>query len=172
QKAQRLNFYQNHADRLTMPLRRRADGTFEAITWDTAFTEIAQRLSKIRGQYGGQAFAFYGGGGQGNHLGGAYGVSLMRAMGSSNYYSALAQEKTGDFWVDGFLFGAQNAHTTEDVEHCDLLVVIGCNPWLAHGFRNARNHLNEIKKTQSRHLLVVDPRRTEAAEAADLHLQL
>jgi anaerobic selenocysteine-containing dehydrogenase len=172
QKAQRLNFYQNHADRLTTPLRRRADGTFEAITWDTAFAEIAQRLNTLRSQYGGQAFAFYGGGGQGNHLGGAYGVSLMRAMGSSNYYSALAQEKTGDFWVNGFLFGAQNAHTTEDVEHCDLLVVIGCNPWLAHGFRNARNHLNEIKKDPSRHLLVIDPRRTEAAEIADLHLQL
>jgi len=172
QKAQRLNFYQNHTDRLTTPLRRGADGTFEAITWDTALTEIAQRLNKIRGQYGGQAFAFYGGGGQGNHLGGAYGVSLMRAMGSSNYYSALSQEKTGDFWVNGFLFGAQNAHTTEDVEHCDLLVVIGCNPWLAHGFRNARNHLNEIKKDPSRHLLVIDPRRTEAAAVADLHLQL
>jgi anaerobic selenocysteine-containing dehydrogenase len=172
QKAQRLNFYQNHADRLTTPLRRRADGSFEAIDWDTAFTEIAQRLNRIRHEYGGQAFAFYGGGGQGNHLGGAYGVSLMRAMGSSNYYSALSQEKTGDFWVNGFLFGAQTVHTTEDVEHCDLLVTIGCNPWLAHGFRNARNLINEIKKDPHRHLLVIDPRRTEVAEVADLHLQL
>ncbi len=172
QKAQRLNFYQNHADRLTTPLRRRADGSFEAIDWDTALTEIAQRLNAIRREYGGKAFAFYGGGGQGNHLGGAYGVSLLRAMGSANYYSALSQEKTGDFWVNGFLFGAQNAHTTEDVEHCDLLVVIGCNPWLAHGFRNARNRINEIKKDPQRHLLVIDPRRTEVAEVADLHLQL
>src|SRR5262245_43761772 len=172
QKAQRLNFYQNHADRLTTPLRRRPDGSFEAIDWDTALGEIAQRLNRLRGQYGGKAFAFYGGGGQRNHLGGAYGVSLLRAMGSANYYSALSQEKTGDFWVNGFLFGAQNAHTAEDVEHCDLLVVIGCNPWLAHGFRNARNLINEIKSDPRRHLLVIDPRRTEVAEVADLHLQL
>jgi len=172
QKAQRLNFYQNHADRLTTPLRRRADGSYAAIDWDTALSEIAQRLQTIRKEYGGQAFAFYGGGGQGNHLGGAYGVSLMRAMGSNNYYSALSQEKTGDFWVNGFLFGAQNAHTTEDVEHCDLLVVLGCNPWLAHGFRNARNLINEIKKDSYRQLLVIDPRRTEVAAVADLHLQL
>src|SRR5713101_4570630 len=151
QKAQRLNFYQNHADRLTTPLRRRADGSFAAIDWDTALAEIAQRLNHLRGEYGGKAFAFYGGGGQGNHLGGAYGVSLLRAMGSSNYYSALSQEKTGDFWVNGFLFGSQNAHTAEDVEHCDLLVTIGCNPWLAHGFRNARNLINEIKKDPPRH---------------------
>ncbi len=173
QKAQRLNFYQNHADRLTMPLRRRADGGFDAIDWETALTEIAQRLTAIRAEHNsGRAFAFYGGGGQGNHLGGAYGVSLMRAMGSSNYYSALSQEKTGDFWVNGYLFGAQNTHTTEDVEHCDLLVVLGCNPWLAHGFRNARNLISEIKKDPHRHLLVIDPRRTEVAEVADLHLQL
>lgn len=172
QKAQRVNFYQNHADRLTSPLKRRADGSFEAIDWETALTEIAQCLNQLRKQYGGQAFAFYGGGGQGNHLGGAYSVSLMRAMGSNNYYSALSQEKTGDFWVNGFLFGAQNVHTAEDVEHCDLLVVLGCNPWLAHGFRNARNLVNEIKKDPHRHLLVIDPRRTEVAEVADLHLQL
>lgn len=90
QKAQRLNFYQNHADRLTTPLRRCADGSFAAIDWDTAFTEIAQRLTKIRDEHGGKAFAFYGGGGQGNHLGGAYGVSLLRALGSSNYYEVCA----------------------------------------------------------------------------------
>lgn len=172
QKAQRLNFYQNHADRLTTPLRRRSDGSFATIDWDTAFTEIAQRLNEIRSAYGGKAFAFYGGGGQGNHLGGAYGVSLLRALGSTNYYNALSQEKTGDFWVNGLLFGSQTVHTTEDVEYCDLLVVIGCNPWLAHGFRNARNLVNAIKKDPRRQLLVIDPRRTEAAEVANLHLQL
>lgn len=172
QKAQRINFYQNHADRVTTPLRRRTDGNFEPIDWDTALTEIAQRLNTLRKEHGGQAFAFYGGGGQGNHLGGAYGVSLLRSMGSANYYSALSQEKTGDFWVNGHLFGAQNAHTTEDVEYCDLLVVLGCNPWLAHGFRNACNLINNIKKNPRRHTLVIDPRRTEVAEVADLHLQL
>jgi anaerobic selenocysteine-containing dehydrogenase len=93
-------------------------------------------------------------------------------LGSSNYYNALSQEKTGDFWVNGLLFGSQTAHTAEDVEHCDLLVVIGCNPWLAHGFRNARNLVNEIKKDPHRQLLVIDPRRTEVAAVADLHLQL
>ncbi|MFM8412588.1 MAG: molybdopterin oxidoreductase family protein, partial [Alphaproteobacteria bacterium] len=36
EKAQRLDHYQNHRQRLTTPLRRRPDGTFEAIDWDTA----------------------------------------------------------------------------------------------------------------------------------------
>jgi hypothetical protein len=44
-------------------------------------------------------------------------------MGSSNRYNALAQEKTGDFWVNGFLFGAQDAHTTEK-EHLHVVVAL------------------------------------------------
>ena len=36
QKATRLDHYQNHARRLRRPLRRRRDGTFEAIDWQTA----------------------------------------------------------------------------------------------------------------------------------------
>jgi anaerobic selenocysteine-containing dehydrogenase len=172
QKAQRLDYYQNSADRLTTPLRRRDDGTFEAIDWKTALREIAARLLDIRSRYGGKAFALYGGGGQGNHSGGAYSGSLLRVMGSTNKYNALSQEKTGDFWVNGHMFGSQNAHTAEDIEHCDLLVVLGCNPWMAHGFRNARNLVNEIKKDPARKILVIDPRRTETADVSDLHLQL
>ena len=49
-------------------------------------------------------------------------------------------------------------------------VVIGANPWIAHGFPNARDHLNQIRKDPARKLIVIDPRRTETAEMADLHL--
>ncbi|NMM04573.1 hypothetical protein HHL24_42930 [Paraburkholderia sp. RP-4-7] len=38
EKPQRLNFYQNSPDRLTSPLRRKDDGTFEQIDWDTAIS--------------------------------------------------------------------------------------------------------------------------------------
>ncbi len=58
QKPQRLQWYGDHADRLTTPLRRRSDGTHEPISWDTAFTEIAARLNAIRAEHGGEAFAF------------------------------------------------------------------------------------------------------------------
>ena len=39
EKALRLDHYQNAADRLTSPMRRRADGTYEPIDWDTAITD-------------------------------------------------------------------------------------------------------------------------------------
>lgn len=172
QKAARLDYYQRNPERLTTPLKRQADGTFKPIAWDTALSEIAQRLLVIKAQYGGDAFAFAGGGGQGNHLGGAYSRQLMAAMGSRFAYNSLGQEKTGDFWLNGRLFGSQTCHTTEDVEHADYVLFIGCNPYHAHGIPNARDTLKHIKQDPNRTMVVIDPRRTETAEMADIHLQL
>jgi anaerobic selenocysteine-containing dehydrogenase len=171
QKAQRLSFYQNHTDRLTTPLRRTEDGTYEAISWETAIAEIAAKLVHLRDTFGGESLAYFGGG-QGNHLAGPYGKSLRTAMQTRNYYSALAQEKTGGFWVDGRLYGRQNCHATEDVEHADVVVFIGTNPWQSHGIRNARVFLRELNKDPNRKMIVIDPRRTETAALADLHLQV
>ena len=54
EKALRLDHYQSRTTRLTSPLRRRADGTYEEIEWDTAIGEIAARLRAIRDQHGGE----------------------------------------------------------------------------------------------------------------------
>lgn len=170
QKALRLDHYQSAPGRITRPLKRRPDGTFEEISWETAIAEIAERIQGIRAAHGGSAFAYYGGGGQGNHLGGAFSGSLRRAMRTRYVYTALAQEKTGGFWVDGRLFGDQQCHPTEDVEHADFLLVIGANPWQSHGFPRARQVLQEIASDPARTLVVIDPRRTETAERADIHL--
>src|SRR6266498_3428515 len=61
-KALRLDHYQNSGERITTPRRRRPDGTFEEIDWDTAITEIAARLSAVRDAHGGDKIFFYGGG--------------------------------------------------------------------------------------------------------------
>jgi len=169
-KAARIPFYAHHKDRLTSPLRRRADGGFDEIDWDTAIAEITARLRELADRHGGKSLALYGGGGQGNHAGGAYATALLRGLGSRHVFNALSQEKTGDFWVNGHMFGSQTCHTAEDVHHCDLLFVIGANPWIAHGFPNAREQLNQIRKDPDRRMIVIDPRRTETADMADLHL--
>jgi anaerobic selenocysteine-containing dehydrogenase len=171
QKAARLAHYQDHADRLDSPLRRERDGSFTRVSWEDALADIAARLVGIRERHGGKAFAFYGGGGQGNHLGGAYSRQLTKAMKSRFVYSALAQEKTGDFWVNGRLFGDQRCHLTEDVEHADFVLFIGTNPFQAHGIPNARDVLRDIKADPARTMVVIDPRRTETARLADIHLQ-
>lgn len=172
QKAARLAHYQDHADRLTTPLKRQADGSFVAVSWDEALDDIAKRLVQIRQQHGGHAFATAGGGGQGNHLGGAYLGQLRAAMNSRWNYNSLGQEKTGDFWLNGRLFGRQTCHTTEDVEHAEVVLFIGCNPFQSHGIPNARDTLKHLRKDPNRTMVVIDPRRTETAKQADVHLQL
>lgn len=172
QKAARLDYYQNGPDRLTSPLRKRQDGTFEEVSWDAAIREISDRLRGLRDTHGGHALAYYGGGGQGNHLGGVHASSLRAAMGTRYLYSSLAQEKTGGFWVNGRLFGRQTCHPSEDVEHADYVLFVGTNPWQSHGFPRARQILNEIARDPDRTMVVVDPRRTETAAKADVFLQV
>ncbi|MEN0063457.1 MAG: molybdopterin-dependent oxidoreductase [Myxococcota bacterium] len=172
QKASRLDAYQNHTDRLQSPLARQPDGSFKPVDWDTAIREIAAKMKSIKAEYGGKTFAYYGGGGQGNHLGGVYSSALRGALGTPYIYTALAQEKTGDFWVNGKLFGKQTCHITSDVEHADLVLFVGTNPWQSHGFARARKVLKDIQKDPDRMMIVIDPRVTETAKMADLHLQV
>ncbi|MGO8969799.1 MAG: molybdopterin-dependent oxidoreductase [Myxococcaceae bacterium] len=170
EKPHRLDHYQNGRDRLTTPLRRRADGTFEAIDWGTAIREVAARLSKVRDTWGGDTIFYYGGGGQGNHLPGAYATATRRALGSRWRSNALAQEKTGEFWVGDRMMGV--AATRSDFEHCQVALFIGKNPWHSHSFPRARVTLKEVSQDPARTLIVIDPRRTETAELADIHLQV
>jgi anaerobic selenocysteine-containing dehydrogenase len=172
EKALRLDHYQNARGRLTSPLRRRADGTHEPIDWDTAIREITAKLSGIRDAHGGDTIFYYGGGGQGNHLCGAYGRATRAALSSVFTSNALAQEKTGEFWVDGQLYGRPRCHTSGDFEHAEVAIFVGKNPWQSHGFPRARVTLKAISGDPERTLIVIDPRKTETATLADVHLQV
>jgi len=130
-KALQLDHYQNSRARLTSPLRRRADGSYEEIDWDTAIVEIAEGFKHIRDTYGGNKIFYYGGGGQGNHLGGAYSGAFLKALGSRYRSNALAQEKTGEAWIDGQLYGG---HTRGEFEHAEVAVFVGKNPWMSQSF--------------------------------------
>jgi len=169
EKAQRLDFYQTAGDRLDSPLRRRPDGGFEAIDWDTAIREVAAKLADVKARYGGDKILYYGGGGQGNHLGGSYGSATLAAVGNRYRSNALAQEKTGEFWVNGRMIGAG---THGDFEHCEVAVFIGKNPWQSHGFARARANLRDMARDPKRSIVVIDPRRSETAEKADFHLAI
>jgi len=172
QKAQGIAHYGLKKDRLTSPLRRRPDGTFEEIDWDTALDEIAAKLLAIRDEHGPVALGHYGGGGQGNHSGGGYGIMMLRALGARNFYSSLAQEKSGRFWVNGRMYGAQTVNHVPLAEDADLWLVIGGSVWEAQCEPGARVHVKEFGKHDDRKMIVVDPVRTREAQMADLHLQI
>ena len=170
QKAAKIDHYQNHSERLTKPMRKNSKGEFEEVDWDEVIEEIATKMRAIKQQHGGHAFAYYGGGGQGNHLGGTYSASLRAALGTPYLYSALAQEKTGDFWLNGKLFGRQSCFVVEGMEEADYAIVLGANPWASHGISRTRDVLKAYQKNSNRTLVVIDPRLSETAKMADVHL--
>jgi anaerobic selenocysteine-containing dehydrogenase len=168
-KALRLDHYQNNRSRLTSPMRRRPDGGYEEIDWETAIAEIAAGFKRIAETYGGDKIFYYGGGGQGNHLGGAYSGAFLKALGSYYRSNALAQEKTGEAWIDAHLYGG---HTRGEFEHAEVSVFIGKNPWMSQSFPRARTVLNDIAKDPKRSMIVIDPVITDTAKMADIHLRV
>ncbi len=169
EKALRLNHYQNAAGRLTSPMRREPDGSYRAVDWETAIAEVAAAFTGVSNEHGANSLFYYGGGGQGNHLCGAYGAATRRALGIRLRSNALAQEKTGEAWVDGRMFGT---HLHGDFHHAEVSVFVGKNPWHSHGFDETRRVLKQIAADDDRSMIVIDPRRSETADLADFHLQV
>ena len=167
-KASRLDHYQNGRDRIYSPLKRMPDGTFEEITWDTAISELAEKLLKLKAQYGGDKLLYIGGGGQGNHITSLMSALTRQTLGSIYHTNAIAQEKTGEIW--GYQQMMNEGMCRADFENTEVGVFLGKNPWQSHGFHQCRKVLQKMAKDPKRKIVVFDPRRTESADMADYHL--
>jgi len=170
-KGLNVAYHQHNADRLKYPLKKVGD-KFERISWDQAIDEIATKLKGIIDEYGPRSFAYMGGGGQGCHFEAAFGVRLMRSLGSQYQYSALAQEFSGAFWVCGRTHGKQYLHDQPDVDNTDVLLIFGWNGMQSHQIPQAPRKLQRLSKDKDKMLIVVDPRKTETAKLADIHLPI
>lgn len=170
-KGLKIAHYQHHADRLRWPLKR-IGSDFKEITWEQALGEIAEKLQATVKAHGPRSLAYMGGGGQGCHFEAAFGVRLLRALGSQYHYSPLAQELTGYFWVNGRTLGRQYFWLVPDHSETDMLLAIGWNGWMSHQMPQARRHLKEISEDPDKLLVVIDPRKSETAQKADIHLAI
>jgi len=164
EKALRLDHYQNARGRLMSPMKRQPDGTYIEVDWATAIADVAAGFTAVSEAHGSDKIMYYGGGGQGNHLCGAYGAATRRALGITRRSNALAQEKTGEAWVEGRMYGT---HTHGEFHEAEVSIFLGKNPWHSHGFDEARRVLKEIANDDARAMVVIDPRRTETADLAD-----
>ncbi len=170
-KGMNIANHQHNTDRLEYPLKRVGDA-FERISWEQAIEEIGAKLKGIVDQYGPRSFAYMGGGGQGCHFEAAFGVRLLRGLGSRYHYSALTQEFSGLFWVNGRMHGRQNIHAEVDAEETDFLLVFGWNGMQSHQIPQAPKHLQRIARDPDKMLVVIDPRRSETARIANIHLPI
>lgn len=162
-------YHQYPKERLTEPLKNTGN-RFVPISWEQAIDEIAGKLKGLVGRFGPRCLAYMGGGAQGGHMEAAFGLGLLRAMGSQYYYSSAGQEFCGSWWVFGRLLGKQYNVAIPDEHTADMLVGWGWNGMMSHQMPRARKVLKGFSKDPERLLAVIDPRKSETAAIADLHL--
>ena len=148
------------------------DTVIKAVDWETVLDDVAHRLSRTITEHGPQSVMFYV---SGQLLTEDYYVAnkLMKGfIGSNNIdsnsrlcmSSAVAGHKRA--------FGADlvpGSYT--DFEDCDLLVLVGSNMAWCHPILFGR-FLKAKQENPNKKLVVIDPRRTDSCEFADLHLPL
>lgn len=170
-KGLNIAYHQHNADRLLYPLKK-VDDKFERISWDQAISEISEKLKAIIDQHGPRTVSSLVGGGEFSFLSAPFPVRLVRRLGSRYNYSAANQEFSGRYWAHGLTLGSQNIQLQSDFENCDMLMLVGKNSMMSHHFPQARRRLTKMSKDPDRLLVVVDPRVSETARIADIHLEI
>ncbi|MEW6078783.1 MAG: molybdopterin-dependent oxidoreductase [Thermodesulfobacteriota bacterium] len=168
-KGKNVAHHQHHADRLTHPLKRVGDA-FVPISWDQAVAEISEKLRGILAKHGPRSLAYMGGGGQGCHFDAFFGIHLMRSLGSRYHYNPMSQELTGFFWVNGRMLGRQHRIPIPDETNADMMVAWGWNGMASHQMPRAPIVLREFARDPERLLVAVDPRKSETAREANIHI--
>jgi len=163
------------ASRLLRPLKRQGNGSFAQIDLEQALDEIAEKMRTIMDRDGADAIAgFSGNGAVYNHITFALFPQWLRALGTSGYYSTMTIDQPAKM-VTPFRLGYWGAGR-QLIPDSDTVMIIGSNTLASH----STNHglvaapTNTIRKEKARGLkiIVIDPRQTETAKYADVHLQL
>ncbi len=170
-KGMKILNYQYPSGRLTAPLKRVGKG-FEEISWEQATTEIAARMKQLVDSHGPRCLAYMGASSQGGHFEAAFGLSLLRSLGSQYLYSSAGQEFSGAWWVFGRMLGKQYNIAIPDEQETEMLVGWGWNGMESHQMPEAPRMLTEIANNPDKLLVIVDPRTSETARIADIHLAL
>ena len=158
-----------HPDRLLYPMKRvgpPGSDEFQRISWDEALATIAHRLSAVKAEHGAEQAGFFAGY---TKEGRPQLQRLAHYFGSPNYlteagccFSAtmVAEKLTLGYKLKSASLNASTA------TRC--LLFWSTNP---PGSVMPFEEHPLLHPEQARHTIVVDPRRTETAERADLHLQ-
>ncbi len=160
----------NSGKRLTTPLIREND-SFREASWDEALDLVAQRLMADRARYGPDAIGFIGSSKASNEE--AYLTQKIARLvigtnnvdNSSRYCQNPATK--GLFRTVGY---GGDAGTLEDIAQADLVVIVGSN--LAENHPVFATRVKQAGKLRGQKLIVIDPRKHEMAERADIYLRV
>jgi len=153
-------------DRILTPLRRTAAGDFEPVGWDSALDEITERLIALRDETGPQGLLYYAASGTKGILNGV-GLDFWRLYGGcTTTYGDLC-------WPAGLeatrLTLGDNRHSVPwDIARARLILMWGKNA--AETNIHQMPFIQEAREAGGR-LVVIDPRRTESTESADMWIR-
>ncbi|MDQ0245524.1 formate dehydrogenase major subunit [Bacillus fengqiuensis] len=158
----------NSEERLTKPLIRQGDEFVEA-TWDEALTLIAEKLGGIKEQYGPDSIGYIASSKCTNEENFLFQKFARAVMGTNNVdnCSRYCQSPATAGLMRTVGIGGDSG-TIRDIQQSDLIIVIGANPAESHPVLATR--IKRAHKLHGQKLVVVDLRKNELAERANLHL--
>lgn len=173
-KAQRAGDVVHHPHRLTRPMRK--DGArYVPASHEEAIDDIAKRLKSLIDRFGPNSVAGYLGNPGGFNSGiSMFHPALLNAIGSHQQFGMFSIDTNAYHVVADTLFGLEWLALIPDIDATDCAVLIGTNPavsklaWLgtvADGWSRLQDRVKA-----GADLIVVDPRHTETAEKATMHI--
>ncbi|SIO24768.1 nitrate reductase (quinol-dependent), catalytic subunit [Singulisphaera sp. GP187] len=154
-------------DRATTPLLRDDDGVRRPVDWHTAMETFANRFKAIQAAHGDDSVAFLSTGQIATEemalLGAVAKFGMGMKHGDGNTRQCMATAVVA--YKQAFGFDAP-PYTYQDFEESDCIVLVGSNLCIAHPIMWER----VMKNRHAPEIIVVDPRRTETAVSATLHL--
>jgi len=163
-------------DRVDQPLRRTDSGGFEPVSWDTAISEIGQKLRAIVDRHGPDSVAPYIGNPTAFNtlVGPAFGAFFAQ-LGTRRVFSSGTQDCANKFGGSEAVFGSSTINPIPDIEHTDLLLIFGANPRISHwSFIAIADPMRALKDARKRgaKIVFVNPRKIESAPGVGEVLQI
>jgi len=165
-------------ERILSSLKKNDDGSRSEISSNQALDEIADKLTAIKEQYGPRAIASYNGTVSfQNSATHPVAKAWHTALESPSYYTSITIDQPAKVGIGqarmGFWAGGQ--HTWQD---SNVAMIIGNNTLVSHfsipGGIPAFSPSNALREGKKRgmKIICIDPRKSEVAAKADLHLQV
>ena len=162
-----------HPDRLLQSQKRIAEDTYVPISSDQITDEVAERVRAIVAEHGPSSVAVYFGTATAGYiLAAGFASGWLLGLGSRQIYSSMTIDQPGKLVAASMLGGWEAG--PHGFTGSDVWMIVGSNPAVTiGGTLPAPNSPRRLKDAVDKglKLIVIDPRKTETARRAAIHLQ-